>query len=446
MTSETIKKTIRDFFGETTKIPTEIMLTKSLTALTRFSSNSITQNVNEESIDITLRVIENGKTMRITSNQFTPDGLKKIYDKAVDLNQYSHPDDNLQPLLESSDDISFDSSYRDETAALTPQDRAKLVSICVERAEEHSLQTAGIISDSIDKFIISNNKGLWREYDTTRFRASISVMSDTGSGWAAVNSYDYGNVSVEEVAAKAVDKALINQNQIDLEPGLYTVVLEPAAVADLMAFLNWTGFNGLAYLEKRSFMSENIGKKIMSDKLTIIDDVGHPLVLGMPFDFEGVETKKIKLIENGVARAVAYDRRTAIQAKAESTGHSLPQPNSFGPIPRALVMMPGESSLEDMIKNTDKGILVTRFHYTNLLDPMKVNVTGMTRDGLFQIENGCVSKAIKNFRFTESVLKAFNNIIEIGKKQELVGGFFGGGFVVPALKIENFHFSSKTEF
>jgi predicted Zn-dependent protease len=207
------------------------------------------------------------------------------------------------------------------------------------------------------------------------------------------------------------------------------------------------GFGALAYQEGRSFLSGKLGKKFMGENINISDDIYHPMVRGMPFDFEGMPKKKVSLIEKGVARGVVYDRLTAKKGKTHSTGHGLPQPNSHGPLPGALILHPADSSVAEMIASTKKGLLVSEFHYTNVLDPLKLIITGMTRNGVYLIENGVITKSVKNMRFTESVLAALSNVELISRDAELQKGIFGGGgFVAPALKINNFNFSSETKF
>jgi predicted Zn-dependent protease len=193
-------------------------------------------------------------------------------------------------------------------------------------------------------------------------------------------------------------------------------------------------------------MSGRIGRRLLDERVTILDDVRHPGTIGIPFDFEGLPRKTVTLIEKGVARSVVYDRPTAAKEGVVSTGHALPQPNTSGPLPLNLVMQPGDATLEEMIASTEEGILVTHFHYTNLLDPIPLSVTGMTRDGTFRVRNGKVRHPLKNLRFTESVVEAFGRIEAIGREAIYTHAFWGGGTVCPPVKIRGFNFSSETRF
>ncbi len=190
-------------------------------------------------------------------------------------------------------------------------------------------------------------------------------------------------------------------------------------------------------------MCDKIGKKIAGENITIWDDALDPAGLPTPFDYEGVSKKKVMLIENGIAKGVVYDSYTAGIEGVTSTGHGLPAPNSFGPVPLNMFMKEGDSSIEEMIASTQKGVYVTRFHYTNVVEPMTTTITGLTRDGTFIIENGKITGAVKNLRFTNSILDALSKVLLISKETKLVEGF--GGSRVPAIKVESFTFSGTTD-
>jgi predicted Zn-dependent protease len=277
-------------------------------------------------------------------------------------------------------------------------------------------------------------------------------MGENSSGYAQAGSRNVSRVMPEKVAERAIKKAIDGKNPIELEPGLYEVILEPLASSELLDFLGYLGFNAKTYQEGRSFMCEMMGKKVMGDNITILDDAYNEQGFAFPFDFEGVPKQKVQLIEKGIAKGLVYDSLTAGKENKESTGHALPAPNTFGPIPTNMVLLSGNSSLDKMIRNAKKAILVTRFHYTNTVEPKKTIFTGMTRDGTFLIENGAITKPIKNLRFTESIINALNKVLETSQDLTLVGGGagyegrFATGTLVPALRIESFNFSGKTEF
>ena len=222
-------------------------------------------------------------------------------------------------------------------------------------------------------------------------------------------------------------------------------MLDPAAVAVLVRFLAFLGFNGKAYHEKRSFMGGKMGRKITGDLITFVDDGLDPAGMPMPFDYEGVPKTRVVFIDKGVATGMCTDTAVAAAEGTKSTGHALPASSSFGPVPLNLQMAPGASSLDEMIASTPKGLYACNFHYANVAEPMKTVVTGMTRFGLFLIEGGKVVAPVKNLRFTQSVLDALASASALTRERLLCEGF-GGGVLVPGVKCESFHFSGKTEF
>jgi len=247
------------------------------------------------------------------------------------------------------------------------------------------------------------------------------------------------NVDIENIAQRAVLKAILSSDPIELPPGKYTVILEEAAVASLLLFLGFLGFGAKTFIQGRSFMARKIGEKITGGNITIVEDPYHPRMNAMPFDYEGVVKKKVPLIENGVAQGVVYNSYYASQAGVESTGHALPPNNTFGPYPKNMVMSPGNSNLDEMISSTEKGILITHFWYINYMNPMITQVTGTTRDGTFLIEDGKIKSAVKNMRIGQSILEAFSNAEMMSEDRKLCPQF-GVVMYVPAMKIKDFAF------
>jgi PmbA protein len=241
-----------------------------------------------------------------------------------------------------------------------------------------------------------------------------------------------------------VEKAERSRDPRTAEPGAYTVILEPAATSTIMQFLAFLGLGAKPFLEERSFMSGKIGEKIASELITIVDDPIAPDSLGLPFDFEGSPARRVALIERGVAAGVVWDRTTAMKGGRESTGHALPPPNPYGPVPLNLRMEPGESTIEQIIASTERGLLVTRFHYSNVVNEKEAILTGMTRDGTFLIEDGRIAHGVKNLRYTQNAIEALSNVEAVGDKTEISTELFFGGSRAPALKIRDFKFSSST--
>lgn len=424
----------------------EVFINNSSDSLTRYADNVITQNVHsDEIISVALRVIHNGKTARTATNQLDDKSLRSLVDHAFELARHQKKDPKILGLTTPQKYQSLD-KYSEYTASLSPQDRMETVRSAVDKCARQGLLGSGTFSNSSGVFVLANSKGLFGFHKRSLASFALTVINGEVTGWANSVSYDAQELDLKKITQTAIDKAIKGSDLTEIPPGRYTVILEPAATAGLLAPMAWTGFGALRYYEGRSFLSGKLGKKIMSDKITIVDDAYHSLINGMPFDFEGMPKKKIVLIEQGVAENIVYDRETAKKAKTQSTGHALPQPNTMGPVPTTMIMQPGDASLEDMIKSTERGILVTQFHYTNMLEPLKLVMTGLTRNGTFLITKGRITQGVKNMRFTESVLKAFSNVEMVSRDLKCQHVFFGGGFVTPALKIRDFNFSSKTGF
>jgi predicted Zn-dependent protease len=274
------------------------------------------------------------------------------------------------------------------------------------------------------------------------------IMSDTSAGYASALVMDVSDLDFAALGQEAVEKCLNSQNPRALEPGEYPVILEPYAVQDLVMMMAYTGLGALALQEGRSFMVGKLGQQIVDPRVSMWDDGLSSSGIPMPFDFEGVPKERVDLIESGVARGVVYDSYRAGKEEGKtSTGHALPAPNTMGPFPTNIFLGPGDATLADMIANTERGIYVTRFHYTRPVEPARVVITGMTRDGTYLIRDGEIAYPIKNLRFTQSYVEALNQVETIGRDTQLLSGF--GGFMrtsTPALKLGSFAFTGATEF
>jgi len=423
----------------------EVIISSSDRALTRFAENVITQNVTGSDDGMSLRLIKDGRMGKARTGNLNENGMKACIDAAIASLKVSEPNDNLEPMLPLQDYRSKQDYHR-ETHEMTPELRAEGVVKAVNECVNHNLQAAGIHSNEGGIVAMANSKGLWASHTSSSASFSISAMSDDSSGWAEGTDSSFSNIGYSDITTKAIDIGLRGRNPASIEHGEYTVIFEAAAVADFLLFLGWSALNGLAMAEGRSCFSNRVGEQVVGKNITLTDDAFHEMTPGMPFDFEGSPRRRVSLIENGIFCSAVHDRRTAKSAGTENTGHALPQPDSEGPMPLNMILSPGDSSLREMIASTDKGLLVTRLHYTNILNPMTMLLTGMTRDGLFMVENGQVTKGLKNMRFTDSVLHILNNVEALSRKLYKTETFWGGGgTVAPAIKVNDFHFTSKTE-
>jgi len=312
------------------------------------------------------------------------------------------------------------------------------------RAEKNKQTAAGIFSTGAMQMAIANTRGLFASHRQTRAEFSITILESDSSGWAKANAPDVRRIDPGALARSASEKAAASRNPREVAPGKWTVILEPAAVLDLVGFLFYD-FAGTAVLDKRSCFNERLGKKLMGGNITLHDDVFHALQSGAPFDGEGVPRQKVLLVDRGVPRNLVYARATAKKMKTKPTGHGMSLPNEWGEAPLNLVFAGGNDSVEKMIASTERGILVTRLWYIREVDPYEKVLTGMTRDGTFLVEGGRVVGGIRNFRFNQGILEVLSNVEMLGPAVRAAGEE-SFEMVVPAMKVRDFHFSEVTKF
>jgi predicted Zn-dependent protease len=422
---------------------TEAMMGSTFYSLTRFANNTIHQNVSEDGAYLSVRAVAGQRTARASTNKFDEASIRQVCEAALSLARLQPPDPELLPMpgpqtfraLERNDE---------ETATLSPPARAEIVKGAIARAEQDHLTAAGIFSSGNSAQAIFNSRGLKSYHEESLSEFSVTMLDGSSSGWAKRSSPNWHELEPEWLADRAAQKALTSREPHEVGAGKYTVILEPAAVLDLLGFL-FFDFGGLAVQEKRSCLTDRVGEKIFGENIDVRDDVFHPLQSGAAFDGEGIPRQRVKLIEKGVVKNLVYARQTARLMKTEPTGHGFPLPNEFGEAPMNIVMEGGRTSAEEMIRSTERGILVTRLWYIREVDPYKKILTGMTRDGTFWIEDGEVRYGVKNFRFNQSVIAMLNQVEMMGPPTR-TSGEESFDMVVPAMKVRDFNFSSLTRF
>jgi PmbA protein len=384
------------------------------------------------------------KIGRASTNAFSEDALQTVVRDATEIasHQADSPDFLPMPGRQTYQKVE---NFDEKTAFFSPEERAEAIRESVEECRKSSLTATGSFSSGYAARGVANSKGVFAFHTSSAAHFNITVSAGSASGWAEQISSRVSEIAARDLVRTAVEKARLGKDPVDLEPGRYTVIFEPAAAAEFLLFMSYYTFGALPVIEGRSFLSGKLGEKVLGENINIVDDAYHPLFRGLPFDYEGMPRKKVVLIEKGVAKGLVQDRKTALAMNTESTGHSLPQPNAYGPIPENLLLDAGESSLDEMIASTGRGILVTQLHYCNVEDPKHMVLTGLTRNGTFLIEDGKLTRGVRNFRFTESAVNAFNRVEKASREKKLVGAFFGGEFAVPALKVREFAFTSKAE-
>jgi len=422
----------------------EVLFIHEWVGLTRFASSAIHQSTWREDTGIRVRVVKGGRIGVAASNEFSEEGARQAAESAREMAEVVAPDP-LFPGLAPPQPVPESDGFDETTASTTPDHQAESVATLIAQCGR-GLTASGAFETAASEVALVNTEGQFCWAPSTQASVTTVVTADEGgSGFAETFARSLDEVDPEAVGRRAAAKAAASRRPQDLDAGRYTVVLEPAAVSTLVGFLAWIGFGGRLLAEGRSCFSGKEGQQVAQPAITIYDDATSPLTIGLPFDFEGTPRRHVDLIREGVFLDGVYDRRTAKQAGKETTGHALPPPNPEGPFPLNLFMEPGDSSVEDMIASTDRGLLVTRFHYSNVVRPLESTITGMTRDGTFLIESGEVTRPVKNFRFTQSIVEALKSASMVGRDTELASEFFFSASRVPALKVDSFHFTGRSD-
>ena len=422
---------------------TEVLLSVSEDALTRFANNHIHQNVGWKNLGISIRVINQKKIGVASTNSFEDDELKDVVARATELSDLQEPDPGFVSLPKPEEIPAVEN----DTHYATEEEMAAGAHTIIKKAQNAHLVASGAYANDVSEFAVANSLGVWAYHAGSSCNLSTIILGKNSSGFAAEVARKPSEIDAQTVGSIAVEKTLKSKDPERIEPGEYEVILEPQAVSEMMAFFQWYGPNARIYHENASPLSGKLGKQVFGTNITLIDDPLHPAVFPMPFDFEGQPKRKITFVKKGILKAIAYDSYYAKKYGVENTGHALPAPNTMGPIPLHLYIAPGNKTREEMIKNVKHGLLVTRLWYVRVLNPKTLNVTGMTRDGTFLIENGKIVKPVKNLRFNQSIPQALNNVIDIENKLTQLASFEGEMIsLAPTLHIGKWEFSSGTLF
>jgi PmbA protein len=422
----------------------EVLLMHEWGGLTRFASSSIHQSTWREDTAIRVRVIKDSRVGVAATNDLSKDGARKAAASALEMAHVAAPDP-VFPGLAPRADVPAKDAFDEATSNTTPRDRAEGVASLVGQAGD-GFRAAGAFETAALEVALANTEGQFCYQPYTQ--ASVTTVVSGGDGGAGTAEHSAGRASEidpSDIGRRAFEGARDSQSPRDVKPGQYEVVLAPLAVSTLLGFLAYMGFGGRSIAEGRSALTGKQGQTVAAESISIADDALEPDALGLPFDFEGTPKRRTPLIERGVFVGGVHDRRSARQAGVESTGHALPPPNPEGAFPLNLSMAPGAASIGDMIAATERGLLVTRFHYSNIVHPIETVITGMTRDGTWLIENGAISHPVKNLRFTQSILKALSDAQMVGRDRMVAGEFFFAASIVPALKIRSFNFSGASD-
>ena len=412
-------------------------------ALTRFANSEIHQNVAETSATVNLRFVVGRRVGVATTGRTDDDGLVALVDQAASIARVVEELEDWGGLPEGGPVPDVDAAWSEATASASPESRAEGVRAVIAAADAAGSVAYGSFATGAETIAIATSKGISAVQRRTMAQLlTVSMAPNGGTGYAESVSVDVGRIDPAAVGREAAEKARATQNPVAVEAGEWPVVLEEYAVVDVLDMLGYLGFSALAVQEERSFYEP--GRRIGSDLVTMVDDPADPDGLPMAFDYEGVAKERVNLVDHGLCGDVVYDAQTAARAGRRSTGHGLPAPNPYGPFPLNMVMSAGTSSREELIGGLDRGLLVTRFHYTNPVHPKLCVITGMTRDGTFLVEDGRIVGPVRNLRFTQSYLDALAGVVAVGRDRRTLKGFLGG-VVVPAVRIDGWSFTGTTE-
>jgi len=410
-------------------------------SLTRFANNEITQNLAISDVTLVVEAAFGKRIGQASTNMLDDKSLKEVVGRAELLARASKVNPEYMPSLPPQEYEKIEAHFP-ETADFGPRLRAERIKETVEPFVRCGLITSGTFASGEAFSAIATSFGLFAYHKWTSSEFSITARTADGSGASRASQSDVrriGDLDTGALGDEARKRALASQNPTELPPGDYTVVLEPEAVAELLSFL-FTSFDARSADEGRSFMSDRpkgeackgrktggnkLGQKIVGENIQIRSQPGHSLILARPFSSDGLAAREITWIEKGVAKNLSYSRYWAKEKNKEPIGP-----------PASLVMEGGEDAIEDLIKSTQRGVLVTRLWYIRFVDPNEMLLTGLTRDGTFLIENGEITKPIKNFRFNESPVTLLRNVERMTAPKKV------GGSLVPAVKAGNFTFTS----
>jgi predicted Zn-dependent protease len=418
----------------------EVQVGANVTGNTRFAANQLTTSGVIEGSQFAVQSFFGAKHAVVTTDDLSDASIQRAISQSEVLARLAPDDPEIMPAITPQKYAPVNAFY-ESTASATPADRARAALSALEPARKAgNIHASGFIVTGANASAIGNKAGLFAYHASTTSNYTLTVRTSdgTGSTWAAADEHDWSKLDWRGVSAKAVERAQQTRNPVAIEPGRYTVILEPQAVGDLVQLL-------IGYIDARSadegrspFVKaeggNKVGEKIVDSRVTLISDPADPQLSGQPFDGEGLALGRQVFIENGVLKQLYYSRFWAKKQGKTATG-----------FPSTVKMMGGTTSTEQMIASTQRGLLITRLWYLREVDPRTALYTGLTRDGVFLIEDGKVKSAVRNFRFNESPIFMLNNIDAIGPAQRLAGTEGGGDVVMPTVKARDFNFTSLSE-
>jgi PmbA protein len=438
-----IARRLVDFARDHGATDAEALVIGSDQQLTRFANSEIHQNVAETDTSVNLRFVD-GKRVGVTASNRTDDeSLRRLAESAARTARLQPEQPTFAGLPEPAPVRPVSGTASPATAGATPEERAERARAVIAAADDAGVLAYGSYRTVTERVAVVNSRGIALEEERTYGHLiTVAMGADGEAGYAEGSAVDHTRIDAAALGREAAEKARASRNAVTIEAGDYPVVLEAYAVGDIVDTLGYIGFSALAVQEDRSFFEA--GKTVASELVSIWDDGADPDGTPASFDYEGIGKERVVLIERGVCRDVVHDAQTAARDGRRSTGHGLPAPNPWGPFPNNAFMGAGDASREELVGGLERGLLVTRFHYTNPVHPKLAMVTGMTRDGLFLVERGEIVGPVRNLRFTQSYTNALAGVEAVGRERKVLRGYFGS-LVVPAVRIAAFTFTGTTE-
>lgn len=425
----------------------DAIVTSGSDALTRFAGDRIHQNVAVEDTTVSVRVAAGKRQGGASTNRLDHPSLSAMCAAARAAAANAPDDPSFRGLPEPAEWVRADRA-RASAVAFGPRERAQAAALLIAPSATEGcgrLSAAGTVQVSRQVLAIASSRGVDAFAETTGLSATVlSTSTGGGTGWASFAGAGSEGFDPEGLGRRAAELALAGDGPEPLAPGVYTVVLGPEAVGEMLAMVAYEGLSAKSLAEARSFMSDALGEQVMSAQVTLADDALSSEAIGPTFDYEGMPKRRVAMVDAGVARAAVTDSYWAARLRTTNTGHALPAPNAFGPYPVDLGLEPGTASLEELIAKVDRGVFVNRFWYVNVEDPRRVELTGMTRDGTFLIENGRLTTALRNQRFTQSAVDALRSVRGVTRERQRVGEP-GETVLAPAVLIDGFSFTGQTE-
>ena len=421
---------------------TRVSINSAARADTRFALNQVTTSGENQDTQVTITAYSGNRAASVNTNRLDDASLAAAAKQAYEIAKLVPPNPERMPELGAQ---TYPAARERVISLPSPTERAAAAQIVTALARANELIATGFIECRASATALANSKGLFA-YDsssTVTMTTTVRSPDGTGSGWACTDGNSFSDLDPAQVAATAVQKAKDSRSPVAIEPGRYTTILEPTAVGNLVQLIA-NAMQARSADEGRSFFSKQgggnkIGLKVVDERVTLLSDPADSPSTSGGYDGDGMPLEKVTWIENGVVKNLNYDRFWAQKQGVQPTrsgGRS------------ALRMLGGTTSVADMVKNTERGILVTRFWYIRGVDPRTILYTGLTRDGTFLIENGKVTRPIKNFRFNESPIFFLNNLEAMGptiriNASENLGA--GGAVYMPPIKVRDFTFSSLSD-